>query len=102
MIEFSPSATPVPGRDDTEVIGSWILPSRLALEKMFRLFCFQFAGGGVSSFGSRSHLFPAGIEVCAIQLPRRESRFNETPLVHLSLLVEKLAVFLSPLMGAAI
>jgi len=83
MIGFSPNATSVPYRDHGEVIGSWILPSRLALEKMFRLFCFPFAGGGVLSFGSWSHLLPAEIELCAIQLPGRESRLNETPFVHL-------------------
>jgi hypothetical protein len=77
MIGFSPNATSLPYSDDGEVIGSWILPTRLAHEKMFCLFCFSFAGGGVSSIGSWSHLLPGEIELCALQLPGQESRINE-------------------------
>jgi medium-chain acyl-[acyl-carrier-protein] hydrolase len=58
-----------------------------------RLFCFPFAGGGASVF--RGWRLP-GVEVCAIQLPGRESRLHETPFDRLPALVDALAVATRP------
>ena len=63
-----------------------------------RLFCFPFAGGGASIFRTWPHRLPPDIEVCAIQLPGREDRFQETPFDRLSSLIDALADVLYPYM----
>lgn len=45
-----------------------------------RLFCLPFAGGGASAFNAWSNSFPETVELHAIQLPGRESRYNEKAL----------------------
>jgi medium-chain acyl-[acyl-carrier-protein] hydrolase len=45
-----------------------------------QLLCFHPAGGGPSLFRGWPAQLPADVEVLAIQLPGRESRFTETPL----------------------
>ena len=42
-----------------------------------RLFCFPSAGGGASAYIPWGELLPAGVELCRVQLPGRESRFVE-------------------------
>jgi surfactin synthase thioesterase subunit len=42
-----------------------------------RLFCLPFAGAGASSFASLSRRLGSTVEVCAAQLPGRESRMQE-------------------------
>lgn len=49
-------------------------PNRLA---DLRLFCFPFAGGGASLFRLWPDRLPAWVELCAMQLPGRESRLRE-------------------------
>lgn len=63
-----------------------------------RLFCFPFAGGGASAFREWPAAMPAGVELCPIQLPGRESRWNEPSFSQLSSLVETLAQVLHPLL----
>ena len=53
-----------------------------------RLFCFSYAGGGASVFSSWSSCLPCFVEVCAVELPGRESLFKETPFTSLSLLID--------------
>ncbi|MDJ0592503.1 MAG: beta-ketoacyl synthase N-terminal-like domain-containing protein [Pleurocapsa sp. MO_226.B13] len=48
-----------------------------------RLFCFPYAGKGASIFQKWSDELPSEIELCAIQLPGRESRLRESPLTRL-------------------
>jgi surfactin synthase thioesterase subunit len=55
-----------------------------------RIFCFSYAGGGVSTYRNWPALLPKNIEVVAIQLPGRESRFAEAPIDSLSGLLSKL------------
>ncbi|WP_405976469.1 alpha/beta fold hydrolase [Streptomyces sp. NBC_00988] len=45
-----------------------------------RLFCFPYAGGGVSAFRDWAALLPDDIEPWAIQLPGREDRLGTPPL----------------------
>jgi medium-chain acyl-[acyl-carrier-protein] hydrolase len=47
-----------------------------------QLFCFPYAGGGPAAFRdwTTEMLKDAGIEVCAVRLPGRDSRVNEKPL----------------------
>jgi medium-chain acyl-[acyl-carrier-protein] hydrolase len=42
-----------------------------------RLFCFPYAGGGASAFRTWAPHIPPTIELCAVQLPGRETRFRE-------------------------
>jgi medium-chain acyl-[acyl-carrier-protein] hydrolase len=61
-----------------------------------RLFCFPYAGGGAAVFRGWPELLPAEVEVCAVQLPGRETRFRDPPLTRLALVVERLAEALGP------
>jgi len=55
----------------------WFLCPSPRPEALLRLFCLPFAGGGASIYHSWSKAFPPSIEVRGVQLPGRESRFNE-------------------------
>jgi medium-chain acyl-[acyl-carrier-protein] hydrolase len=82
-----------------------------------RVFCFPFAGGGASTFNAWSNELPADIrtqtELCAIQLPGRETSMRSPPFHRLQPLVVALApvimryahtpfVFLGHSMGALV
>ncbi|MGQ4389699.1 thioesterase II family protein [Streptomyces sp. SAS_270] len=55
-----------------------------------RLFVFPHAGAGASSYRLARH-FPDEIEVCAVQLPGRENRMGESPLLSADAVVDALA-----------
>lgn len=55
----------------------WFLCPSPRHDASFRLFCLPFAGGGASIYHAWPSAFPPSIEVRAIQLPGRESRFKE-------------------------
>ena len=76
----------------------WIKRTRQDPQTRFRLFCFPYAGGGASFFRTWRERLPSDIEVCAIQLPGRENRLNETPFAKLSSLIDALADVLYPYM----
>ena len=61
-----------------------------------RLFCLHYAGGSASLFRHWQDALPPGVEVCAIQLPGRESRISETPLSQMEEVVQVLAQVLAP------
>jgi medium-chain acyl-[acyl-carrier-protein] hydrolase len=65
-----------------------------------RLFCFPFAGGGTSTFNSWMDGLPLDTqlqtELCAIQLPGRETKSREHPLTRLSSLLEALMPVFDP------
>lgn len=76
----------------------WIATSATApAAEVLRLYCFPFAGGGASVF--RPWLAPAGSEaqICAIQYPGREFRWNDAPFETLGELVDAIATDLDPL-----
>lgn len=56
-----------------------------------RLFIFPYAGGAPSSFNKWIAEFPNTIEVSIVHYPGRGSRFNETPIKELFVLVEEIA-----------
>jgi medium-chain acyl-[acyl-carrier-protein] hydrolase len=60
-----------------------------------RLFCFPPAGGGATLFRSWPALLPKDIDVCAVQLPGRESRISEKPVAEINALVVMVASALS-------
>lgn len=63
-----------------------------------RLFCFSYAGGCSTVFRSWSNHLPGSVEVCAIQLPGRESRSAEQPYRRLRSLVTDLHAVIAPLL----
>lgn len=63
-----------------------------------RLFCFPFAGGGASFFWPWIASLGPAVELWALQLPGRESRWGETPYQRIEPLVKRLADDLEPLL----
>jgi medium-chain acyl-[acyl-carrier-protein] hydrolase len=74
----------------------WIIRYRRNEEASLRLFCFSYAGGGASVFRTWADGLPAGVEVCCIQLPGRESRHGEPAYTRLAPLLETLADVINP------
>lgn len=60
------------------------------------MFCFPCAGGGASAYRLWADLLPDSIELCAVQLPGRENRLNETPHRRIEGLISALADALEP------
>jgi medium-chain acyl-[acyl-carrier-protein] hydrolase len=61
-----------------------------------RLFCFPFGGGGASFYRTWTDGLPADVELCAIQLPGRETRLRERPFNKLLPLIQVLVKTLVP------
>lgn len=80
------------------VLDSWIIRRKPSPQARLRLFCFPYAGGGVSIFRGWPDGLPADVEVCAVQLPGRGTRLEELPFTQLSPLVQALAEALFPLL----
>lgn len=74
----------------------WVHIPKPQPQASVRLFCFPYAGGGTAVFRTWPALLPPSIELCAIQLPGRETRLRETPFDQLDQLVQVLAVALYP------
>lgn len=66
------------------------------VEPAFRLFCLPYAGGSASVFRDWPDCLPESVEICAIQLPGRETRLNEPVFTTLHPLVQELAKALLP------
>jgi medium-chain acyl-[acyl-carrier-protein] hydrolase len=62
------------------------------------MLCFSYAGGGASVYRTWPASLPPAVEICAIQLPGRESRLVEEPYDELAPVVRALAEALSPLL----
>lgn len=75
---------------------SWMRYWQRKASARLRLFCFPYAGGNAAVFRSLSEQAPAAIEVCPIQLPGRDDRFNEPPFSSLHVLLEALQKALLP------
>lgn len=61
-----------------------------------RLFCVPYAGGGASVYRGWPASLPPGIELCAIQLPGRETRIAEPRFSRMGPLVEALREAVAP------
>ncbi len=76
----------------------WLAFRRANPQARLRLFCFPFAGGGASGYRIWSNELPAGVEVCPVQLPGRESRLREAAFTHAAHLAEAVAAAILPLL----
>lgn len=56
---------------------TWVIPLRPPDDLRLRLYCFPHAGGGGAAFVRWQSKVPAGVHVCPVQLPGRESRHAE-------------------------
>ncbi len=63
-----------------------------------RLFCFPYAGGGASIYRQWAGKLPAWIEVCAFQLPGRESRLREPGHTDINDAIDEIADTICPLL----
>jgi len=62
----------------------WLNCPRPNPRASLRLFCFPYAGGGISTYHSWSNNWLDEVEVCTIQLPGRENRLGEPPFTDLA------------------
>src|SRR5262245_3883451 len=62
----------------------WIVRPRPDASAPARLFCFPYAGLGVSVYRPWPALFPQGVELVLMQPPGRESRWGEKPFLDVS------------------
>ena len=85
------------GRD---VRGSvWFQYPRPCADAVLQLYCFPHAGSGASAYRNWPPQMPPGVEICAIQLPGRESRFTERALDSAERVVDALLPSLLPHLG---
>jgi len=78
----------------------WLPYRRPVRDPAVRLICVPHAGGSASAFRQWPARLPPRIEVCAVQLPGRETRWRDEPPPTLSALVDELAAALLPLFGS--
>ncbi|MES2296363.1 MAG: thioesterase domain-containing protein [Pseudomonadota bacterium] len=68
----------------------WLVRSPGAPRRL-RLYCFCYAGGSAANYANWQAELSPQVEICAIELPGRGSRFGETPMSSLPLLTETVA-----------
>jgi surfactin synthase thioesterase subunit len=67
-----------------------------ATDAPLRLFCFSHAGGGAAFFRPWCAALAPAVDVRPVQLPGRESRFDEAPYRRMELLLDPLCAALEP------
>jgi medium-chain acyl-[acyl-carrier-protein] hydrolase len=68
----------------------WIIEGNVNPDARVRLFCVPYAGGGASIFHRWRNGNLREAEICAVQMPGRESRISEDPLTSICRVVEEL------------
>jgi medium-chain acyl-[acyl-carrier-protein] hydrolase len=68
----------------------WVVRPAESLCATIRLFCFPYAGGGASAYRSWAARLGPSVDVCAIELPGRETRLGEPCFTSFAKLVEAL------------
>lgn len=74
----------------------WVTCHRPQPQAKLRLFCFPYAGGGASVYRRWAGELSMAAEVCALQLPGRESRIGEPAFDRIGPLVEEIARAILP------
>jgi medium-chain acyl-[acyl-carrier-protein] hydrolase len=77
---------------------NWLQVFKPGAAAAARLFCFPFAGGGAQSFSQWPEQLPENVELCAVQLPGRETRLREPPIADAHALVRAMVPALAPRM----
>jgi medium-chain acyl-[acyl-carrier-protein] hydrolase len=77
---------------------AWIRVFNPSPRRRFRLFCFPYCGGGALFYKDWAGHVPADVEIGAIQLPGRESRFGEELITSMPGLVTPLRAALAALL----
>jgi medium-chain acyl-[acyl-carrier-protein] hydrolase len=75
---------------------SWFFCRARRPNATLRMFCLPYAGAGASVFNSWSDVFPDTIELIAVQLPGRESRYREPMFTDISETAKALAISIEP------
>ncbi len=68
----------------------WFVCPRPIPKADLRLFLFPYAGGAPTAFNKWPAEFPDNIETSIVHYPGRGSRFNETPIKELAVLIEEI------------
>jgi medium-chain acyl-[acyl-carrier-protein] hydrolase len=76
----------------------WVIRPAPRAHARLRLFCFPSAGGGAAQYRPWVQQLPDDIELCAVQLPGRESRLREAPQRRLAPIVAAAGDALAPLL----
>jgi medium-chain acyl-[acyl-carrier-protein] hydrolase len=74
----------------------WLPFRRRLPSPRLRLIALPYAGGGASVYRQWAEALPSDVELCAVQLPGRETRFNERGYVRMPDLIPDLAAALEP------
>lgn len=77
-------------------VDPWFMFSPADANARLCLFCFPHAGGGASVFHSWQETLSTEVQVCAVQLPGRQTRLQEPAATNLPQLVDDLARALLP------
>ncbi|MFO1427692.1 MAG: alpha/beta fold hydrolase, partial [Steroidobacteraceae bacterium] len=68
--------------------GDWFVRFRPTTAATVRLFCFPYAGGGAAIYRPWAQNLPASVDLCALQLPGRETRIRETPIARIDTIAD--------------
>lgn len=92
-----------PAVTDLTALQKWLPYSRLdLLRPKVRLLCFAHAGGSALVFRTWREKLPWAIQTCAVQLPGRERRLNESFITRMPRLIDELSQALAPLLQGRI
>jgi medium-chain acyl-[acyl-carrier-protein] hydrolase len=80
----------------------WYRPSQATATPRFRLVCFPYAGGWPSVFRPWARRLPENVELVAVRMPGRESRFAEQPYTDWAALTNDVAEALGPLLDVPV
>lgn len=69
----------------------WLIRKASGVQRRMRLYCLAYAGGSAHAFTSWQDGIDASIEICAVQLPGRGSRFREPCRTSMPALIDELA-----------
>jgi surfactin synthase thioesterase subunit len=75
---------------------SWLMRPKPNARARVRLFCLPFAGGGASTYYRWPQAFARDVEICAVQLPGRESRLFEPRIRSATALAQAVADAIMP------
>jgi len=77
----------------------WFIKTHPRENVELRMICFPYAGGSAYTYSSWAKALPRNVELVAVQLPGRSTRFGETPYSDMKNLVDGLIQVFPNLMG---